>query len=224
MPKSGLNFNLKGVFMKKALTIALLIIVSVSLTGCLKKKASEEELFSGSFFDLMKAGKTVKCTFSDEGEEGSSRGEIYISGRQSRNDIYASAEDGEDFESHTIIGTEYMYTWSNVQEQGTKMKLSELDMDQEDFEMPSAAEMKEAYGEYQDIQKETSFKCVPWIPDNSKFNPPSDIEFIDMSQMMENMQEQMTQLEDDTKSMCGMCDMMPSAEEKADCLANLGCE
>ncbi|MFC1624947.1 hypothetical protein ACFL15_01070 [Patescibacteria group bacterium] len=210
--------------MKKALTIALLIVVSISLTGCLKKKASEEELFSGSFFDLMKLGKNTKCTFSDVSEDGESEGTIYIAGKKSRNDLYASAEGGEDFESHTIIDGEWMYTWSNVQEQGTKMKLSEFDMEKEDFEMPTAAEMKEAYGEYQDVKKETNFKCRAWIPDNSKFNPPSDVEFVDMSQMMEDMEEQMTQFQEDAKSMCSMCDMMPSAEEKSECLVNLGCE
>ena len=209
--------------MKKVLTFALLIVVSISLTGCLKKK-TDEELFSGSFFDLMKLGKNTKCTFSDESEGGKSEGTIYIAGKKSRNDIYASAEGGEDFESHTIIDGEYMYTWSNMQEQGTKMKLTEFDMEKEDFEMPSAAEMKETYGEYQDIKKETNFKCRVWIPDNSKFNPPSNIEFVDMSQMMEDMEEQMTQFQEDAQSMCSMCDMMPSAEEKTECLVNLGCE
>jgi len=214
--------------MKKALTVALLVVVSISLTGCLKKDnqqtggGNEEEMFSGSFFDLVKRGKNVKCTFSDNSEDSSSEGTIYVSGSKARNDFVAKMNEGEDFESHSIVHGEYIYVWSSAGEQGTKMKLSDIEAQQE--EMPTAEDMKEAYQGYKDLQDEVDFKCRPWIPDNSKFNPPSNIEFVDMGEMMQQMQEQMTQFQEDTKSMCGMCDMMPSEEEKAECKANLDCD
>lgn len=213
--------------MKKFLTIALLVLVSISLTGCLKKTAeekAEEELFSGSFTDLLGKGKNVKCTFSDENEDGSSEGTIYVSGKKSRNDIYAEVEGGEKFEYHTIIDSEYMYTWSSLEEQGTKIKLDELNMTGKEFDEASLSENLEAYAEHEGIQKKTNFKCRPWIPNNSKFNPPSNIEFIDMTEMMGNMQQQAEDMQEDMQSMCGMCDMMPTPEEKAECLASMGCE
>ena len=213
--------------MKKFLTVVLLVLVSISLTGCLKKtteEKTEEELFSGSFMDLLGKGKNIKCTFNDDNENGRSDGTIYVSGKKSRNDIYVEVEGEEKIEYHTIIDSEYMYTWSSLEEQGTKMKFSELEDSTEDFDTPSASEMKDAYGEFRDVQKETNFKCMPWIPNNSKFNPPSDIEFVDMTEMMEGMQQQAEDMQESLKDMCGMCDMMPTEEEKVDCRIQMGCE
>lgn len=211
--------------MKKALTIALLLTVSVLFTGCVKKSAEEkveEEIFSGSLFDLVKVGKTAKCTFSTSDENGSSEGTIYVSEKKARNDFSGKTAEGDSFESHMITDDEYIYMWTSISEQGTKMKLSDVETQQQNIS--SSEDMKEAYQGYKDLQNNIDFKCMPWIPDGSKFDPPSDIEFIDITRMMEQIQEQTTQIQQGSQDMCGMCDMMPSAQEKTDCLASLGCE
>jgi hypothetical protein len=234
MLNSGLNFKFiyKELFMKKALTIALLVVVSISLTGCLKKDTSggsaadndKEEILNGSLADIMTMGKNVKCTYSAEDEDGKSEGTIYVSGNKSRNDIYVESPEGLKEEVHMIVNKEYMYSWSSAQEQGSKMKLDSFDVEDGDYDKASLKDNLEAYRQYQGEEGAVDFKCSPWIPNGSVFDPPSDIEFVDMSAMMETFQQDMEDFQEDAKSMCSMCDMMSTEEEKAECLKNLGCE
>jgi hypothetical protein len=37
-----------------------------------------------------------------------------------------------------------------------------------------------------DLEKDTEFKCSPWVVDASKFETPSNIQFMDVSELLKN--------------------------------------
>jgi hypothetical protein len=223
----------------KFISIFLLILLSVFLAGCIKKpqdnqqadkkqgRAQEEsgkvENFTGSLMDVLKLGNSVKCTGSYSGEDGSMEMVVYASGKKSYSEMQVDAGEDGIINTYSIYDGEWMYTWTD-QGMASKMNVSEMedlakDMpEQEDYE---GAQMS---GQ-QAFQQEFDYKCNPWVVDNSKFVPPSDIEFMDMGEMMKGFTEAMESGEFDgmMDSACSACEMMPTPEEVTECKADLGC-
>lgn len=207
----------KGIYL-----IALLTIVSFALTGCGPKNttsSSGEESVKGSLLDLVKAGKNVRCTFSSNDENGLGSGETFVSGTKFRSDFNITQKEGAAIESHTISDGEWMYIWSSVSEQGTKMKIADVQNNpQQNTEAPKGSSSADAY------KKSLDYKCSPWVPDSSKFNVPTNITFVDFTETLKNIQDQANKAKEGAKSMCGVCSMAGSAEKIAECKKNLGCE
>jgi hypothetical protein len=188
--------------MKKTLyAVTLLTLVSLALTACTKKQdvgtgengqetgAGEEENYNASLMDLMKMGKNVKCTYEYSNDQASSSGTTYVSGDKTRSETVIKTSDGEVETAYTITDGKTMYFWSEEDKQGIKMSISEEDYE-DDMDTP---EIGENY-QYNDQTQKMNYKCRPWIPDNSKFVAPSDIEFTDYDQMVKDMMEMSEQM------------------------------
>jgi len=209
--------------MKKIL-LSLLLLVSLSflLTACTPKNkndntsenGNQEENLKGSLFDLVKLGKNIKCTYSSKAEGGESSGTTYVSGNKARSDFTAKSSGGEQFESYSITDGDWMYIWNSQSDQGTKMKISDLPKNEDNPNTSKLADVNNAF----------DYKCSPWLPDNSKFNVPTNITFVDFTETMKNIQEQTNKMKGELKGMCGTCDLAGSEEKIARCKENLGCE
>jgi hypothetical protein len=222
--------------MKKLGTIFILVLSIFLLTACLPKKDQkqtqqqdqqgqvekpESESFTGSLMDLLKLGKAMKCTYSYTQESTAFQGTSYVSGDKMRTDmegVVPTEEGDQQITSHFISDGTWTYNWSSMQDQGMKMKLSEL----EDAGEETDTEDQDYY-EQANLDKNFEYKCSPWIVDSSMFVPPSDIEFIDYTQMMQGLQESM-ESGDMNESLCAACEMAKDEAAIAECKANLGCE
>lgn len=222
--------------MRKILILFAVIGLVFLAAGCKKPKkkgnqegatppAQEEQkddgLFKGSFRDLMKMGKSMKCEIVYSDQEMESTSMIYVSDNKIRNDVEVKDADGKTIVSHTIIDGDWMYLWTDGQKQGTKMKIEEQQAEQP--EVPEEVEANLQHSRPQESEKrnldeEFDYKCSPWIVDNSKFIPPTNIEFVDYSAVMEEMQ---MQAEEAKKEACQMCDDLPEPA-KSQCLQ--GCQ
>lgn len=217
--------------MKKTLIVGLILLLALSLGACNKKDTSlttndintpvgEEDSFKGSLKDLVGVGKNSKCTFVYSDENRKSEGIIYVSDDLARTDIKTFIENKE-AEYHTIINGEYIYMWSDQETEGVKMKY--IDFQNTQNTKDSKDSVSDSYKEYSGLQNETDFKCTKWVSDNSMFSIPMDIEFIDMTEILENIQEQTDKMQGgNLDNMCSACNML-SGEEKTQCLNNLGC-
>ncbi len=212
----------------KLFAVLALISVSILLTGCTTKNktgntdasttnTSQEEDLKGNLFDIVKLGKNIKCTFSSNDESASASGTTYVSGGKARSDFIVTNSDGEKFESYTITDADWIYLWGSQSEQGTKMKISELPKS-EDTDKISKPNSNENF------DKAYDYKCSPWIPDNSKFNPPTNVTFVDFTETMKELQGQADKLKEGLKGMCGACDMAGDATKITECKKNLGCD
>ncbi|MEA1925764.1 MAG: hypothetical protein U9M90_00760 [Patescibacteria group bacterium] len=239
--------------MKKILLITLLFVVSISLFGCSllgKKESNEkqktesqkqdqqktekpssdadqnkEESFFGSMQDLMARGKFLKCTYKENLSDGSeSEVVMYISGNKVRTEMEINTDTGEAIESHMIIDKDWMYMWNSFTPNGTKMNIKEMSKKEDVSDSDVNKGMT-------NLAKETDYKCRTWIPDNSKFTVPSDIEFMDITETMKDFQGTMQNIDTDKvkksgeeteQQLCDMCEIIPAGPAKDSCLAECG--
>jgi len=189
--------------MKKYIYLtALLLSISVTLTACTTKKDQKveeivenensevtvitedgEENLSGNIFDLVNLNKSIKCTFKSETEGGAASGVTYVANGKTKTE-FEIKNDEMDIKSYSISDGDWMYTWTSENNQGTKMNLNEMqDMADENIE----EETEEI--EYTNQTQDFDYKCTPWSVDNSVFELPENIEFMDLSEMMEGFME-----------------------------------
>jgi hypothetical protein len=103
----------------------------------------------------------------------------------------------------------------------TKMKVSDLEDMAKD--MPGAEDYQsQGSQDMQALRQEMDYKCRVWVPNPAKFNPPSDVEFMDLTEMMQGFMEPGA-MESMMESGCAACDMIQDATQKAECKAELGC-
>jgi len=189
--------------MKKYIYLtALLLSISVMLTACTTKKDQKveeivenensevtaitedgEENLSGNIFDLVNLNKSIKCTFKSETEDGAASGVTYVADGKTKTEFEIKNEEME-MKSYSVSDGDWMYTWTSENNQGTKMNLNEMqDMADENIE----EETEEI--EYTNQTQDFDYKCTPWSVDNSVFELPENIEFMDLSEMMKGFME-----------------------------------
>lgn len=146
--------------------------------GLQKSEESDslESMTKGSIAGLLSAGKNVSCTMSYPDGKGS--GSVYVSGRKMRGDFTVMIDATQEYKSSMIQDGEYAYTWSDVDKKGTKFKIT-------DIKAPSPVPGTQSQSV--DIDKEVDLKCSSLGVDPSKFVVPTDVEFKDMSVMMEKL-------------------------------------
>ena len=216
--------------MKKFLRIFILLVVPLLLTACTKKStdiatgdsdSGRDSMFSGSIMDFLKVGKAMKCTATYDGEGGKVEMTVYTKGEKAYTESTIEV-DSEKIVQKSIVADDMMYSWNDLTKSGTKMSISEMAEMGEDMDT-STDETQQEY--YEGLNKEFDYDCTSWTANEAMFNPPSDVEFVDMTAMIKNLQEQvetgdMGGMKD---AACAACNMMPTASEKEECLANLGC-
>lgn len=179
----------------KAWLLIALLLITVTVSGCLRKGEVEEvesenesiaENFSGSLDELFKKGETVMCTFGTSDQAGSMTGVVYVDGTRSRQDLIVNVTEEQTTENHVIIDNEWMYSWNSMQPgQGTKMNYQAMMDSVEDVEETDTAEEIN----YQRPDQNFDFQCDVWDVDESVFALPEDIEFVDFTEKMKEMTE-----------------------------------
>ncbi len=130
------------------------------------------ESSKSSLRSLLAIGKDVVCTFESSARNTESSGTVYISSTGEMHGNFDSENQIGSVHSHMIVKADGMaYVWSGSQ--GTKMNFSKID---------AAASSETDTSVNMDAQVE--YKCSDWKRDNSKFEVPSDVNFIDIDAMM----------------------------------------
>jgi predicted small secreted protein len=217
--------------MKKLLVVSLLFLLSITLTGCNLLK-NKEETIKGSFFDLIKAGKNVKCTFEGKQENATMTGTIYVSGKNARSDyeMTVPTSEGEQtpgkLEMHMLVKDDWAYTWGDMLG-GMKMNVKEMEQLGKSAATPTQQKPK--------LPENVDFKCKKWSVDNSVFEVPTNVEFPDITQGMKDLVEKAKGIGESScsvcdkakgigESSCSVCDMAPDEATKTNCRKSLGCE
>ena len=248
--------------MKKYLIISLVLMLGLVLTGCtleeLQKKlsgsvsdiseqAKEAEKavspagsITGSIFDLPSFGQDYECTISEDGEMGKIEGTVYVSGNKTRGDYKLGMVDATEVTTHDIVDGEWVYMWSSLDSNGTKIKIEEMKrLTKAGANVDATAEgAEESAGALVDMSHE--FTCVKWSVDESKFEVPSDIDFMDMTKLMieavegsegglvgvpeEAVEGVAEKTGEPEVAVCDVCNVIPDGEDKDDCLTENNCQ
>ncbi len=222
---------------KKILVIACLVMVTTIFSGCsfggdkskegTEIKNSEEQNQGssnddGNYFEtmenLMARGKNMKCTYHQEiDSENTANGVIYMADGNAHVEITANKGTKREGKMHAIINKDYHYSWVDGSSTGYKMTVEAAKMDEK---------MKNSVSKMTD---EINYKCVSWKKDSSKFKAPSNINFQDMSEMMEGMgdidiAEEAEKAEAQANEfICDLCKNAPASEQE-ECLGGVVCD
>jgi len=169
---------------------------------------------SGSFADFLGMNKNQKCTW-DGGQDGSST--LYTDGTRGKMEIVGQMDD-KNTTSYMVNDGEWVYTWNSGSTTGMKMNPEEMDDEyMEDYEEDEMYEEMDDEDSHDLSNQEFKLNCEDWKVDASMFTPPANIEFTDLSAMMNNFKND---LQEGTPDMTAFCDML-SGEDKDECLEGM---
>jgi hypothetical protein len=221
--------------MKKT-TMAILgffIMSAMGLSGCsankqaattvnqnAESKATPPAVSQETLRNLIAAGRTVSCTYTDPA--ASTSGTMKVANNQVRGDFTITAE-GANTTSHMISDGKIMYIWSDSQGNlGMKYDLTTLPT-------PGAGTLAPT-GQAQplDLDKQLDYQCSDWAADPTVFTPPANIQFQDLSSLMNNLIPKVTGIPaSDVKTpsnatACATCASL-TGDAKTQCTQALGC-
>jgi hypothetical protein len=219
--------------MKKLLTgTVVAAALLLMLSGCgnqaaVSSKAISGSSVSGSIEDLVKLGKNYKCDLQFKNGDQILAGTTYLAGGSARSDFQMKAGD-KTVTGHFIMNSQWMYTWTDgTPNQAVKFSVQDLKKFQGQTEQASPSA-----GNY---QAKYDYKCYSWTPDQSKFTPPTDVNFTDYSALLKQLPGEFNNLKPSTppktnvntnpgSNLCASCDAIPDANSKALCRQQMNCK
>jgi len=169
--------------LKKILLFGL-IFLCLLLTGCLPKKGGtggggvstqkeEEESYSGNLEKIMALGIPVKCSWK---RDENYYGESWVKGKQSYGEV---AQEGR--KTKVIWKDDCLWAWEEGNPQGTKICMQPSS---ETPELPQEGQepIQPQPQQYQPADME--YSCRPAVFGDDKFNPPAEINFLDVDELM----------------------------------------
>ncbi len=133
----------------------------------------KEETLTGSLKDLITRGISMKCSFKNESLSGTA----YLKGQKYYAEISQEGKQG-----FIIMKDNCMWTWDKDSAQGVKMCFQPSEVEGEDvWEQADQTGQGSPEGEY---------TCQAAVVSDLKFNPPTNVEFMDMSQGLPSLPSQ----------------------------------
>lgn len=216
---------------KNLILIALVLILIGLLFGgyfFLKNKnlltiietneGTQDTSISKSFTDLFAQKTNVKCTSSYTSADGSvSNATIYVSGDKFRVDAIVKTADktAADTNSHMISDASFLYIWDDKTGQGTKMAaVKPTDLDNTDLQKGAN------YNQYlKDLEGNSAkYSCDGWNVDTNMFTAPQNVQFIDLTEMTKNLENQFKAPAPGEFDPCTAICAADTGSEKASCM------
>ncbi len=201
--------------MKKVLLCCTVCAMLITLSACSKKedgsasvnfevgrvgkedvKTSEKEGMMEKVVDKMRGGQ--KCVLKENDKVVST---VYMNGERMRADgdgsIFDDTSSGG--ASSMINDGEWVYMWDHAEKKGMKMKIEKEHMDEvaneeDEIDEYSEGDVERLIADNDD--RDLDYACEKWKVDEKMFIPPTDVEFTDMQEMMDNMVKEMSGGED----------------------------
>jgi len=175
-----------------------------------------ETTSKGTLKSLIGLGKNVTCTVTYPSADMTVNGTVYVAGdKRFRADFITnrnnkqSFSSNEDIDSHMIQEGGWSYIWSSASPQGTKMKVDE------NAPTPTPGPQNQNV----DVNTEVEYKCSDWSVDNSKFTPPSEIQFLELgAPTMQSPNPTSTTNTTNQSQQQAICDQITNPEAKAACI------
>lgn len=176
--------------MKKTKYLSLLVIATLLLSACGKEKVNEgmdvnkeanqtEVNEKKSLKELLGLGTAQKCTYEINQDGQVTKGEILIKGEKFRQNTEITSNEGM-MKVYSISDGQYFYSWNDaIKGSGSKMKIEAVET------TPEENTQKQ---ENVNWEEKLDYKCNPATLTDADLALPTDIEFVDLSEMMNNLQ------------------------------------
>lgn len=144
--------------------------------------AAGVETGEGTLADFYSRSESVYCTFTGVYEDGTTgEGEFWYANERMRVEALTRVG-GEVYTSNMINDGERTYVWS-----GTVDGMQAMVMDTDMTEMSAEYEAGAAADARVDMEQTIEYECQPWAARPAQFVPPSNIDFIDMNDMLDGV-------------------------------------
>lgn len=171
---------------------------------------------SGTFNDLLNTG-TQQCTYTYQDNNTSSTGKIYIHNGQMKGDTTATVS-GKEYKAHVLIRDNMMYSWEDSQKQGVKMDYAKVQAMADDLKAQSSTTPS-----LPDLNQKYDYDCSAWVPNPSTFSVPTEIQFMDLTQQMEQLKSfQQKMPSSGNKDACNACEQL-TGNDKVQCIQVMKC-
>ncbi len=134
------------------------------------EESSSDGGFVGSIADALKVGTAMKCTWSYQGDSAT----FYLKG----NKYYGEITTQETGTFKYIYRDDCTYYWQEGQSQGTKLCVTLAEGEEYDTSDLEAADSSAQALGYE-------YSCNPEVVTDSRFTLPTGVEFLDLSQYMQ---------------------------------------
>lgn len=149
---------------------------------------------------LLAQGKNVQCAYSyTDGNSNKSSGTVYIAGERMRGNFTVKASGQAAQTSNMLRDDQYQYVWTEDTDTGFKIKISELDAN----DQKSTDEQNQ---QSVDQDKKYDFDCSGWSVDESMFKVPGGIKFTDYSAQVKQSQNAAKEAEKAKQDACAKID------------------
>jgi hypothetical protein len=125
--------------------------------------------------EFLAVGKDQKCTISTTSGDTTVTGTMYFASNKKMSAEYTSVTADKTTMGNMIITNNVQYFWAPSSNQGVKINLS------------GSAESGGSASSGLDTNKEYNFKCEPWTVDEAKFAVPSNVTFLDFSDIQSQL-------------------------------------
>jgi len=181
--------------MKKIKYLSLLVIATLLLSACGKEKVNEgmdvnkeanqtEVNEKKSLKELLGLGTAQKCTYEINQDGQVTKGEILIKGEKFRQNTEITSNEGM-MKVYSISDGQYFYSWNDaIKGSGSKMKIEAVET------TPEENTQKQ---ENVNWEEKLDYKCEATEINEEDLALPTDIEFVDLSEMMNNLQNMSTE-------------------------------
>ncbi len=222
--------------MKKFLSVVAIIPVCLLFSGCGEQDSTDQvkdQVSSGqtkneqmkvekNLMNWMEGGEAVKCEI--EMEEGMTMMMMAKDGKVRMEGMpYASMDNAEDFDPKNTDGIsltsgDWVYTWSKKSQEGVKFSMSEMEKMEEGLE-EDESQNSDTWEEQVQVWENSGVKydCQKVQLDDSLFEEPAGVEFVDVGESMKDMVEMGEKFEmqngEGTPSMDELKDLLPAGVE-----------
>lgn len=146
--------------------------------------APESSSGQGSFASLMAQGQSVKCTYSGTLPTGRTFGTFYTDGNQHFRIETTHATDQGALTLNTINDSGYTYSWGTGPTGAIAIKVA--DNKTPDASATGSTGTPPVSPEGVDLNTNIAYSCNPWSGEPSFFQPPTDVEFMDMGEVQKS--------------------------------------
>lgn len=134
---------------------------------------------------ILSAGKTQKCTFSYKEGTTDISGTMYFSSGRKMSGDFKTITEGQTTNGNMIISDNTQYFWTPDTNKGVKINLTSAESSTDGSSSGSTSASQGL-----DLDKNYDFNCSSWTLDETKFVVPTNVEFMDLS----NIQSQLNNL------------------------------
>lgn len=181
--------------MKKILPV-ILFLATITLSACgtpktddgktvNNEKVEEKTESKKSLKELLALGTAQKCTYEVNEDGSKMKGEIIVKGEKFKQSMEITTDQGKMMVYALSDGT-YYYSWGDAMgDQGTKMKIDELQSDAKEVEKENPGTQQQKI----DWEEKFDYKCVAATLNDSDLALPTDIKFVDYTETLKSLQQ-----------------------------------